>query len=110
MAAVCSFSDFSRRSFTRIKSPWSPQSRNSSITSSLMVFGAGLLGQPIRLVPFHYRWRNLHHEFLAEQVGYVPEGIDRICRGFVFQCVIDQEFVGCFPDRFPLLFAALPLR
>jgi hypothetical protein len=36
---------------------------------------------------------------------YTPEGIDSVCRGFVFQSVIDQELLCRFPDRFPLLFA-----
>ena len=35
----------------------------------------------------------------------MPESIDRVRRGFVFQSGIDQEFVRRFLDRFLLLFA-----
>jgi hypothetical protein len=38
-------------------------------------------------------------------VGYVSEGVDRERRGFVFQFVIEEEFICCLLDRFPPLFA-----
>jgi hypothetical protein len=35
----------------------------------------------------------------------VSEGVFRERRGFVFQCVVDKEFICCLLDRFPPLLA-----
>jgi hypothetical protein len=68
-------------------------------------FRRGLLGQATHLVALHDGRRDLNDKLAAEEFLYVPEGIDRVCRGLVFHRVIDQELVGGFLDRFLFLFA-----
>src|ERR1035437_8061804 len=67
--------------------------------------GTGLRREAIRLVAFHDRRRDLHDESLAEEVGHVPERIDREGRGLVLRFVLDQEIVCRLLDGFPSLVA-----
>ena len=54
------------------------------------------------------RRRDLHDESLAEEVGHVPQRIDREGRGLVLRFV-DQEIVCRLLDRFPSLVAGFLL-
>src|ERR1035437_6931481 len=79
-----------------------PQQQQHLVVDGL---GTGLRREAIRLVAFHDRRRDLHDESLAEEVGHVPERIDREGRGLVLRFVLDQEIVCRLLDGFPSLVA-----
>src|ERR1039458_1124696 len=79
-----------------------PQQQQHLVVDGL---GTGLRREAIRLVAFHDRRRDLHDESLAEEVGHVPERIDREGRGLVLRFVLDQEIVCRLRDGFPSLVA-----